>query len=304
MKLIIFCEIINKKSYNLLGDTLKKIFEGIGLISLACFSFFYTNQISSVIKENDDLLKQIKEIESQYKIEAIDAIIENDTIIPGINGSEIDVNKSYKKMKKLNEFNDNLLVYKTISPNVSVNKVYDKYIISGNTNKKDVSILFLVNNNDNINDIIKILDEYDVKATFYTDGVWFENNNELVIDLIENDHTIGNLGYGFNYDNSYVDWMNTIVTKVGNQKQTFCYNEISNEEALNACKMHKSYTIRPSIITDQNPLIDIKKTLKSGSIISLDVNELTIKQLPLIIEYINSRDLELVNIETLISEIQ
>jgi len=304
MKLIKICEIINKKSYNLLGDTLKKIFEGIGLISLACFSFFYTNQISSVIKENDDLLKQIKEIESQYKIEAIDAIIENDTIIPGINGSEIDVNKSYKKMKKLNEFNDNLLVYKTISPNVSVNKVYDKYIISGNTNKKDVSILFLVNNNDNINDIIKILDEYDVKATFYTDGVWFENNNELVIDLIENDHTIGNLGYGFNYDNSYVDWMNTIVTKVGNQKQTFCYNEISNEEALNACKMHKSYTIRPSIITDQNPLIDIKKTLKSGSIISLDVNELTIKQLPLIIEYINSRDLELVNIETLISEIQ
>ena len=281
--------------------TLKKIFEGIGLFSLVCFSFFYTNKISTVIKENDDVLKQIKEVENQYKTEPIDAIIVDNTIIPGISGSEIDVKKSYKKMKKLNEFNDSLLVYKKIKPIISVNEVYDKYIVSGNGNKKEVSLVFLVNNNDDISSIINILNQNNIKATFFIDGIWFENNNELIINLIENNHIVGNLGYNLDYDNDGVVWMNAVVTKIANQNDTYCYNE-NDDESLNICKDNNSYTIRPSIITNQNPLIEIKKTLKSGSIISLNVNELTTKQLPLIIEYINSRDLEMVNIEKLISE--
>ena len=281
---------------------MKRIFEMIGLISLACFSFFYTDKITTVIKDNDDILKQIEEVKNQYQTDYIDAIIENNTIIPGTSGKVIDIEKSYKKMKKLNKFNSNLIIYENIKPVKSVSKAYDKYIISGNKNKKEVSLLFLVNNDDNINQIITILNENEIKTTFFTDGKWFEDNNQTIIDLIENDHIIGNLGYNFNYEVTGVSWMNTVVNKIGNQKDTYCYNTIENEKALNFCKLNQSYTIRPNIIVDKNPLIEIKQNLSNGSIISLDINSQTIEQLPLIIDYITSKDLDIVTISQLLTE--
>mgnify|MGYP005761591963 CR=1 FL=1 len=285
-----------------MGDILKKIFETIGLLCLICFSFFYTEKISTVIKENDDIQKEIEQVKDQYKTVAIDAIINNDTIIPGVSGKTIDVKASYKKMKKINSFNDNLLVYKNTKPKISVENIYDKYIISGNKTKKEISLLFLVEENDNIDKVIDILKKNNIKATFYIDGNWFENNNEKSLELIKDGHIVGNLGYNYRYDVSGISWMNTIVTKIGNQKSTYCYTENKNQDILNICKNNKSYTIIPNIVVKQNPLITIKKNLSNGSIISLKINDGLQSELPLIINYINSKDLEIVTIEKMLDE--
>lgn len=285
-----------------MGDILKKIFETIGLLSLICFSFFYTEKISTVIKENDSIQKEIEQIKDQYKKGFINATIDNDTIIPGVSGSEIDVKESYKKMKKINRFNSNLIVYKNIKPEISVEKVYDKYIISGNKTKKEVSLLFLVEENDNIDKIIAILEKYDIKATFYIDGKWFESNNEKVISLINQGHIIGNLGYNYRYDVSGVSWMNTIVTNIGNQKATYCYVENKDDNILNICKNNKSYTIMPNILVKQNPLITIKQNLSNGNIISLKITNNLVSELPVIIDYINSKDMKIVTIEKILDE--
>lgn len=285
-----------------MGDILKKIFETIGLLCLICFSFFYTEKISTVIKENDDIQKEIEQVKDQYKTVAIDAIINNDTIIPGVSGKTIDVKASYKKMKKINSFNDNLLVYKNTKPKISVENIYDKYIITGNKTKKEISLLFLVEENDNIDKVIDILKKNNIKATFYIDGNWFENNNEKSLELIKDGHIVGNLGYNYRYDVSGISWMNTIVTKIGNQKSTYCYTENKNQDILNICKNNKSYTIIPNIVVKQNPLITIKKNLSNGSIISLKINDGLQSELPLIINYINSKDLEIVTIEKMLDE--
>ena len=296
------CEKVKIISYILLGDRLKKTFEIIGLISLICFSFFYTEQISTVIKENDDILNEIELIANQYKVEPIDALIKDNDIIPGLNGVEIDIKKSYRKMKKINSFNSNLLVYKEVLPEISINKKYDKYIVSGNKLKKQVSLLFLVEENSEIEKIITILKKYGISAVFYTDGNWFENNNEKIIDLIKKGHLIGNLGYNYNYNTTGISWMNTVVTKIGKQNNTYCFTKENNQEVLDICKNNKSYTIKPNIIVENNPLIEIKNNLTNGSIIALKINKQTIEELPLIIEYINSKDLEMVNLETLLDE--
>ena len=281
---------------------MKKIFEVIGLISLVCFSFFYTEKISTVIRDNDDLLKQIEEIESQYKVEAIDATIDGNTIIPGVSGRQIDIKSSYKKMKKVNTFNTNLLVYEKVKPKISVNGTYDKYIISGNKNKKEVGLLFLVESRDDIDKIIAILKKYNIKATFYIDGNWFEQNNEKIISLIEDGNIVGNLGYNYQYDTAGISWMNTIVTKIGNQSATYCYVEDENEEILNICNNNCSYTIKPNLIVDKNPLITIKKNINNGSIIALKINNQLNDELSLIIEYIHSKDLEMVTLSDLLDE--
>ena len=281
---------------------MKKTFEIIGLISLICFSFLYTEKITTVIEENDDILNEIEIVASQYKIKPINAIVSNNNVIPGIFGKEVDIKQSYKKMKKINNFNINLLVYKEIEPEISVKEMYDKYIISGNTQKKEVSLLFLVEKTDDINEIINILKKYEISSTFYIDGNWFENNNEKIITLINEGFLIGNLGYNYKYNVSGISWMNTIVTKIGKQKNTYCYTEIDDQDLLDICKNNQSYTIKPNIITNINPLIEIKKDLKNGSIITLKINKTTIEQLPLIIEFINSKDLKIVNLEELLNE--
>ena len=279
---------------------MKKTFEAIGFLSLILFTFFYTSKITTVIKENDDILKQIKEIENQFKIDPVNAIINNNTIIAGVSGSEIDVKESYKKMKKINSINFNIIVYKELKTKISFLNYYYKYIIK--SNKSSISLVFLIEKDDEINDLLEILDKYKIKATFYTDGNWFENNNEKIIELIKMGHTVGNLGYNYSYKENGINWMNTIVTNIGKQNYTYCYTETENEEVLNICKNNKSYTIKPNIIVKNNPLITIKNQLEKGSIISLKINNSTITELPLIIEYINSRNLNIINLEELLDE--
>ncbi len=280
---------------------MKKILKIIGLLSLVCFSFVYTNQISAVVKDNDNIIGKLKDVQEQYKVLPIDAVIDGNTIIPGLSGSEIDINSSYKKMKKINSFNDSLIVYRKIKPNISVNKVYDKYIVSGNKHKNDVALVFTLENED-VSDILKTLDMYNIKATFFVSSIWFEKYEQLIIDLIGRGHTIGNMGYFYNYNHDSIDWMNAITTKVANQKNTFCYNICDDATSLDICNSNKSYTIRPSITVKSNPLIEIKKNITNGSIISLNVNDTTVKELPLVLNYIKSKGFNMVTIEDLINE--
>ena len=279
---------------------MNKFFQIIGFCTLILFTLFYSNQITTVMKENDDLLIQIKKNQEQYKTEPINAIIDDDNIIAGYSGLEIDVKESYNKMKQIDSFNSNLLVYKKIKPSISILDYYDKYIIKG---KKDsISLIFLVEQDNQIEEVLKILDNYEVKATFYTDGNWFENNNEKIINLIEENHTIGNLGYNYSYSVNGISWMNTIVTKIGNQKYTYCYTEKENDEILKICNNNNSYTIKPNIIVKTNPFITIRQNLVGGSMISLKINNQVLTELPLIIEFINSKGLNIVNLEELLDE--
>ena len=114
---------------------MKRFFQAIGIISLLCFSFIYTEKTVTVVKEFDDIMVQIKEQNDSYKVEAIDATVTSNTIIPGLSGSEIDIDKSYSKMKRYGKYNDKLLEYKNVKPNISLQNNINKYVIKGNKNK-------------------------------------------------------------------------------------------------------------------------------------------------------------------------
>ncbi len=276
---------------------MKKTFEVIGLLSLICFSFIYTAQISAVVKDSDSIVKQIKDVSDQYRVEPVNALIDGDSIIPGASGSEIDINSSYKKMKKINTFNDNLLVYRKIKPAVSVNNMYDKYIVSGNKSKKDVALVFILND-DNVSSLLQILK--DSKASFFVSSLW--HDKQLIIDLIDQGYTVGNMGYFNTYNHESVDLLNAVTSKIAYQKHTFCYNLLEDKTSLDICNTNKSYTIKPSIVVKTNPLIEIKKNIVNGSIISMEVNSTTIKELPLVLNYIKSKGFNLVTLEDLINE--
>ena len=61
------------------------------------------------------------------------------------------------------------------------------------TNQKNISLTFDVSYCDKkINDVLKILDKYDVKATFFVVGKWVDQNQNLVEEIHKRGHEIAN----------------------------------------------------------------------------------------------------------------
>src|SRR5574344_150471 len=278
---------------------MRKSIQFIGLLVLMGFSFFYAESTAKVVNSNDDIMISIKDGISRYKVDSMDATIDDKTVIPGVSGKSVDIDASYDDMKKLGKYSPNLLIYKTIKPTISVKYQYDKYIIGGNENKREVALLFKVSNTANITKVRSILSGESV--TYFIDDNWASNNSDTIISLIKNNNIIGNMGNNMNYDSNF-EWLDTVVTKIGKQDNSFCYVEDYNDDTLDKCYQNKSYTIKPSIVINDNPLINVKRNIKNGSIISFDINKQLEQELPLIIKYIESKDYKIVNLDTLLDE--
>lgn len=281
---------------------MKNFFKSIGLLTLICVSFIYTEKTLNVAKDIDEIMIKIKEEAPNYNKESVDAVISGNTIIPGTSGRVVDENKSYIKMKELGRFNPSLIEYKKITPKISITNNYDKYIINGNYNKKQVALILLIDEDDNIKEIISTLNEKEDKFSFFVNSLWLEKNNDQLLEILNKGHNIGNLSYNGDYSHSDFIWMDTIFKRVGNQNKGYCLLETENEEFLKTCALHKNHTIKPVILNNKNLLNSIKENVKNGSLLALEINKTTLKELPLVIKYINSKGYKLVKLDDIISE--
>ena len=281
---------------------MKKTSQVIISISLILISFFYTNKMIDILKNNDPIMKTIKSKEESFKIDAVDAKIENSTITPGLNGSKINLNDSYDKMKKYGEYNESLMVFEEVEPTVSVNNNYDKYIVSGNENVNNVSLIFKVFRDDEVDDILNILEEYKVNGTFFVDGLWLENNSKKVVYMSEIDQEIEILNYDSSYQQKYFQSSISISNTLTGHESKYCYAETERKDILNLCRKLKLHTVIPNIQTDENPFGDVKEHLENGSIISMPLGAVVEKQLPTIIDYIRQRGFKIVPLQNLLSE--
>ncbi len=281
---------------------MKKFFQIIGITTLLIGSFVFTEKVGTTAKLSDELLTEIKSKKDGYKENAIEPIIKDNTIIPGVNGKEVDVNKSYKQMSKIGYFDDKLLVYKTLEVEEILDKNKDKYIIGGSNVRKEVSLIFKTKNKDNINNIVKILDQKNVKGTFFIDSSYLENNHNKIIKLVQNGHTVGNLSKNEDYEDSDFVWMKTIITNIGNQKYNYCYTVKPQKKVLKTCQIQDSYTIIPTAVINHNFLTKVKKNLKAGGIISLEVNQELNTQIEAIVNYIISKGYAIKSLENQLKE--
>lgn len=279
---------------------MKNIFKSIGLLTLICVSFIYTEKTINVAKEIDEIMIKIKEEAPNFKQEGTDAVIVGDTIIPGISGSVVDEDKSYAKLKEIGHYNSSLLEYKRVPPKVSIVNNYDKYIVSGNLTKKQVSLILILDEDSLLKEALTILE--DNKANFFVNSLWLEENSDDLLKIINAGHVVGNLSYNGDYNHSDFIWMDTIFKRAGGQEIGYCLAIEENEEYLKTCATHKNYTIKPSILNNRTPIIDLKEQLKNGSVIALNINNRTVKDLPLIVKHINSKGYKMVNLNEIITE--
>ena len=281
---------------------MKKFFQIVGLLTLMIGSFIYTEKVGTTAKLSDTLLTEIKSKKDGYKENAIEPIIKDDTIIPGINGKEVDVQKSYEAMSKIGYFDDKLLVYKPLKVKETLDKNKDKYVINGNNTKMDVTLLFKTGPNDDLTSIINTLNQKKIKATFFIESKYLEKHHNQIINLIQNGHTVGNLSNNGNYNDSDFVWIKTIVTNIGPQIYNYCYTEKPNKNTLKICTIQNSITIMPKIIIKKNPLLKLKQSILPGAIISLDVNKQLNNELIAILNYITSKGYQIKPLEELLKE--
>ncbi len=281
---------------------MKQILQIVGVITLVVGSFMFTEEVGTTAKLSDELLNEINEKKNDYIVPATESTIKNNTIISGQNGKQVDVKASYHKMKQIGYFNDKLLVYKSLPVKDNLKSNVDKYVIGANPNEKSISLLFKVKNNTNINKIVGALDKQKIKGTFYITSKFLENNQNLVIQLLEKNYTIGNLSDNGDYTDSDFLWMKTTITGVGTQKYNYCYTEKPNKQTLKTCKIQKSYTIIPSTIIKERPFINVKDNLGPGKLITLEVNEELNNEIENIINYVISKGYQIKSLEKVLQE--
>lgn len=275
---------------------MKKFFQVLGLISLTIFSFFATEKTAIVVNNMDDIMIQIKQNKDKYRKKAKNAIIKNDTIIPGLNGRIVNTKKSYKNMKINGYYSDKLYIYEYNRPIISLEDNKNKYIIGGNKEKRMVSLIFKVKNNVDITNIISILNNYRAKSTFFVDINWFTTNTNLVEQIIKEGHNIGIILD--DYDTNDFLWTDAVIKNINKQKHGFCYNA----KKIEVCAQNNNYTVRPIEISEYTPLVDLKKYIDNENLFSFEVNSILKKELINIIIYIKSKGKRIENLENHILE--
>lgn len=284
---------------------MRKIFNILGIAILTIFSFYYTNKMTEIVKKKDPIMIEIMEEKDQLEVKSVNATIDDFYIIPGVSGLSVDVDKSYYKMKKLGEYNENLYMFINEEPKISIKNIYDKFIISGNKNKNQISLIFKIDEIsklDYVYKIVNILNNNEVVGNFFIDGKIIENNLDILKNINEHGNFLGNYGYDNKYDRLTIKYTNSLIEKFTFLENGFCLVEEDDYEVLDICSNLNMYTIKSTSISSTNNYSDIKNNLQSGGIYTLKIDEYTIKNLSILIKYIKHKGYEIVKVDELISE--
>ena len=279
---------------------MKKIKQPIITIILILFSFYYTNKAVEIIREVDPIMKEIRSTSDKYKIESKNAQVIGEKIIPGKNGKEIDYEESYNKMKNYGSYNEVLTTMKEVEPDVSINDYYDKYIVSGNKEKKQVALVFKINDLSDSKNITKILKDNNVQATIFIDGLYLENNINYIESL--SNFQLELLSYDNQYNEIHFKAAKEYFESILKTEAKYCYADYDRKEVLELCSSMQMHTIIPTIKVEKNIFKEIKEKLSNTAIISIPITKQTEKELLITINYIKTRGYKLVTLNELLSE--
>lgn len=275
-----------------------KITKYIVLLLFLLVSIYYTNYSINILRSKDPIMLKIEDSISKYEIKPINAEIIENTIIPGLKGIEVDINKSFNKMKRYGSYNEAMTVLKETEPTISINNNYDKYISSGNKENRLISIIFVIDNDPS--KILKVLKEKEVSATFFIDGNDLDKYLSLINKYKDNEYEI--LSFKGKYNSSFMKTSMSYLESITKKKTNYCYTEVETDELLNLCRKEAKHTIKPKLIYKDNLLKQIKNDLENGIIILIRINNSSEQELSTFIDYVLKKGYKFVTVNTLLKE--
>ena len=251
-------------------------------------------------RKNDPIMKEIEKEKEKYEIAPVNAEIKENVIIPGSKGISVDIEKSYHKMKKYGSYNESLTVLKEINPVISINSNYKNYIEKGNKTKRNISIIFIIDDHSPPEEIISIIEKENIRVTFFIDGSILDKYSSFIKKY--NNHEYEILSFNHNYNSSFLKTSRSYLESITNTKSRYCYTEKENKELLKDCSKNHLHTIKPINIYEENILYNTKKDLENGSIISIKIGDNSKKELSTMIRFIKQKGYSFTTIRDLLTE--
>jgi probable sporulation protein (polysaccharide deacetylase family) len=184
------------------------VFVGLLVVTLGSFGSYrtlYSSQfmpdqqiaVSTLASKDKVLYEKIKAYAQKHNEAPVDAKVDPVwKAIPGYNGREVDLSTSYKEMSEIKKFDPSQVVYKEVPPKTLLKDLPPNPIFRGNPKKPMVALMINVAwGNEYIPQMLKTLNQYHVKATFFLDGSWVKKNPKLALMISEEGHAIGNHAY-------------------------------------------------------------------------------------------------------------
>ncbi len=255
---------------------MKKYYQYLGLILIMVFGFYYTEKVALIVLNKNPLMQEINAKANNYKEDFVNAIIEDNYIIPGINGKVVDSKESFYNMQDMNVFNSLYLVFKQVKPDVSLEDNKDKIINQGNNYLNKISLI--LENNNNLSNYLK---SKNIKANILTNLNNYKRNNyfEVINNELENFKELDN------------------TLSLNKENKHLC---MINSNNIDLCKKYKYYLIEPTYILNNN-IIEIKNKIDKGNIILIKDNT-KLEDLLILLKEIKYKDLDIVYLSELISE--
>lgn len=176
-------------------------------------------------------------------------------------------------------------------------------IYNGNRDSNNVALMFNVYwGTEYINDILDVLDKYNVKCTFFVGGQWVEKESDMLKQIYDKGHEIGNHGY-FHKDQEYLDYSQNYDEIFVNHKLVKTNIDIDMNlfappsGSFNKSTIEASKELGYSVIMWSKDTIDWRdkdanliytratNNVTGGDLILAHPTEMTLKALPLIFEY-------------------
>ena len=182
-------------------------------------------------------------------------------------------------------------------------------IYSGNNQKNNVSLMINVYENAEIvNQMIQVLNDYNVKATFFVGGCWADDNKETLVNIVESGNEIANHGYfHLDYDKNYqeINLTGIIIQSLSGVKPTLfappsgSFSDHTLESAFNLNYKVIMWSKDTIDWRDSDVDLIVKRATKnpeSGDFILMHPKLHTLKALPSIIEFYQNSGFGLVTV--------
>ena len=190
----------------------------------------------------------------------------------------------------------------------------ENVIYRGNTNNKNISLMFNVYwGSDEVEQILDILTEKEVKATFFLGGSWADDNNDLILKIYEQGYEIGNHGY-FHKDHTKISKEKNIqeISLTSELIEKICGNKVTlfappsgayNKAMVNVCNDLGYKVIMWSKDTidwrDKDENLCYNRAIKNpanGDLILMHPMVHTVKALPKIIDFYKQNGYNIVTV--------
>lgn len=267
-----------------------------------------------------DWIENIENLKNKREAMPIDAQVDSSwLIVPGYNGIKINVIKSLLNLEKLGTWDETQIVYEEVEPYITISDLNPAPIYFGNPNKPMVS--FMINvawGNEYLIELLKILNQNEVKGTFFLDGSWTYKYPLLAKKIKDDGHEIGSHAYshpdmrGMTLEN--IKWelreTNKIIQKeLGSAPSLFTPPSGEFDERVVYWAIQEGmYTVLSTIDTldwkKPNPKDIIEKIqikLRNGALILIHPTESSLSTLPNLVKIIRERGYKLGTVSQLLS---